>query len=102
VVAHQNGCYERGVASVATASRGLAVGSVLTVSEVVSSHARLRPGKVGVGDTRGSLSYVEWDERAGRLAHGFSELGLCRGDRVAVLAYNCVEWGVVSADQTWS
>ncbi|NMG45279.1 AMP-binding protein [Aromatoleum toluvorans] len=65
---------------------------LLTISDAVSTHARLTPDKLGSRDSRRSLTYAQWDERASRLAAGMLGLGLAKGDRVAVLAYNCVEW----------
>ncbi|MCB1907419.1 MAG: AMP-binding protein [Rhodocyclaceae bacterium] len=65
---------------------------LLTISDAVAAHARLNPGKLGTRDSRRSLTYAEWDRRASRLAGSLLALGLKRGDRVGVLAYNCVEW----------
>jgi acyl-CoA synthetase (AMP-forming)/AMP-acid ligase II len=65
---------------------------LLTVAEVVATQARLQPHKVGARDSRRALSYRQWDERASRLANALLGLGLASGDRVAILAYNCVEW----------
>ena len=65
---------------------------LLTLADAVATHARLQPGKLGAHDSRRSLTYAEWDARAGRLAAGLRGLGLDKGDRVAVLAYNCLEW----------
>ncbi len=65
---------------------------LLTVAEIVAAHARLQPDKVAVRDSRRSLTFAQWDERATRLANAFLSLGLVRGDRVALLAYNCAEW----------
>ena len=65
---------------------------LLTISDAVATHARLTPAKAGARDSRRSLSYAAWDERASRLAAGLLGLGLHKGDRVAVLAYNCLEW----------
>jgi fatty-acyl-CoA synthase len=65
---------------------------LLTISDAVATHARLVPEKLGARDSRRSLTYAQWDERASRLAAGLFDLGLQRGDRVAVLAYNCIEW----------
>jgi acyl-CoA synthetase (AMP-forming)/AMP-acid ligase II len=71
---------------------GSSVSHLLTVSDAIAAHARLQPGKLGARDSRRSLSYAAWDERATRLANGLLGLGLRQGDRVALLAYNCVEW----------
>ena len=65
---------------------------MLTVSDAIAAHARLQPGKLGTRDSRRSLSFAQWDDRASRLANALLGLGLAKGDRVAVLAYNCVEW----------
>jgi fatty-acyl-CoA synthase len=66
--------------------------SLLTLSECVATHARVRPAKVGARDSKRTLSYAEWDARASRLANALLGLGLVKGDRVALLAYNAVEW----------
>ena len=38
------------------------------------------------------MTFRQWDERSCRLANALLGLGLVKGDRVAILAYNCVEW----------
>ncbi len=65
---------------------------LLTVAEVVAAQARLQPSKVGARDSRRALTFAQWNERASRLANGLLGLGLAKGDRVALLAHNCVEW----------
>src|SRR5690349_15461237 len=65
---------------------------ILTLSDAVAAHARLQPAKLGTRDSRRELTYRQWDERASRLASGLLGRGLMPGDRVALLAYNCVEW----------
>jgi fatty-acyl-CoA synthase len=64
----------------------------MTLSDNVATHSRTRPGKVAVRGSGRSLTYAQWDERASRLANAMLGLGLARGDRVAVLAYNSIEW----------
>jgi fatty-acyl-CoA synthase len=68
------------------------MGQLLTVAEVVAAQARLRPDKIGARDSRRALSFRQWHARASGLANALHALGLERGDRVAVLAHNCVEW----------
>jgi len=63
-----------------------------TIADAVATHARLTPHKLGTRDSRRQLSFAEWDKRASRLAHGLLGLGLAKGDRVGVLAYNSIEW----------
>ena len=65
---------------------------LLTLSEVIASHARLQPGKIGARDSQRALTFNDWNDRASRLASGLLALGLCKGDRVVLLAYNCIEW----------
>jgi fatty-acyl-CoA synthase len=65
---------------------------LLTLADAVAAHARRTPEKLAVRDSRRSLSYAQWHERATRLANGLLSLGLEKGDRVALLAYNCAEW----------
>jgi len=65
---------------------------LLTVADAVAAHARLQPQKIGVRDSRRALTFSQWHERASRLANGLLSLGLHKGDRVALLAYNCIEW----------
>lgn len=65
---------------------------LLTVAEIVAAQARLQPEKLAVRDSRRTLTFAQWDERATRLANALTSLGLVKGDRVALLAYNCIEW----------
>lgn len=65
---------------------------ILNLAEIVESFARVRPDKTGARDLERSLTYGQWNSRANRLAQGFLALGLAKGDRVAVLAWNCLEW----------
>ena len=65
---------------------------LLTLADAVETHARLGPDRLGTRDSRRRLTFGAWHERATRLANGLAGLGLAKGDRVAVLAYNCVEW----------
>jgi len=68
------------------------VNNLLNVAQIVAAHARLSPSKIGARDSRRTLTFAQWDERASRLANALLALGLTKGDRVALLAYNCVEW----------
>jgi acyl-CoA synthetase (AMP-forming)/AMP-acid ligase II len=66
--------------------------ALLTLAESVAAHARTQPHKLAVRDSRRTLSYAQWHARATRLADALLGLGLAKGDRVALLAYNCAEW----------
>jgi len=65
---------------------------LLHLGEVVSRNSRLFPNKLGARDLARSMTFQEWNERSCRLANALLGLGLTKGDRVAILAYNCVEW----------
>jgi fatty-acyl-CoA synthase len=56
---------------------------------------QLSPDRVALVDTlRGdrAITYREWNRAANRTAHFLRALGVGKGDRVAVLAMNCVEY----------
>src|SRR6202140_5476619 len=59
---------------------------------MLSVHARLSTDRVGARDLERSVTFSQWNDRACRLANALLGLGLSKGDRVAILAYNCVEW----------
>lgn len=65
---------------------------LLTLADAVATHARLTPNKLGVRDSRRALTYAQWNTRVRKLSDGLRALGLEKGDRVALLAYNCLEW----------
>ncbi len=65
---------------------------MLTIADAVAKHARLTPDKLGTRDSRRALSFSAWNERASCLASGLLRAGLRPGARVAVIAYNCIEW----------
>lgn len=67
----------------------------LTIGQMLSAQARLQPEKIAAQDLERAMTYREWNERACRLANGLSALGLKKGDRIAVLAYNRIEWAEI-------
>ncbi len=71
--------------------------NLLTFGQMLDTHARLQPTRTGARDLERSLTFAEWNQRARRLANGLSGLGLDKGDRLAVLAYNCLEWAEIYA-----
>ncbi|HET9904220.1 MAG TPA: AMP-binding protein [Xanthobacteraceae bacterium] len=64
----------------------------LNIGALLARHARLDPDTVGARDLDRQMSFREWNRRACRLANALRGLGLSKGDRIAVLAYNCIEW----------
>ena len=65
---------------------------LFNISDMVRSHARLRPQDTGAMDSKRSLTFAQWHARADALAAGLLAQGLSTGDRVGVLAHNCIEW----------
>jgi acyl-CoA synthetase (AMP-forming)/AMP-acid ligase II len=69
----------------------LAFSPEITLSGAIAANARHRPTEVAVvcGDRR--VRWVELDERINRVANALVSLGIARGDKVALLAPNCIE-----------
>jgi len=66
--------------------------ALMHMGQALRLNARLYPDKVGASDLSRAMTFQRWDERARRLANALLGLGLRKGDRIAILAYNCVEW----------
>ncbi len=65
----------------------------LNLGQILHVHAKNHPRKVALKDWRGTaLTYPELESRTNRLANGLLKLGLRKGDRVAVMLYNCAEF----------
>ncbi len=69
----------------------------LTLGDALATHARTIPDKIAAADSSRGLSFRRLNERACRLANGLRGLGLAKGERVAILAFNCVEWAEIYA-----
>ena len=69
--------------------------ATLTIGQMLSAQARLQPERLAARDLDRGLTYREWNARACRLANALLGLGLAHGDRVAVLAYNRLEWAEI-------
>ena len=63
-----------------------------SLSDSVAAHARTQPTRPAARDSQRSLTWAQWDERASRLANALRGLGLVKGDRVALLGFNALEW----------
>lgn len=71
--------------------------SMQTIGQLLSTQARLQPNRIGARDLERAMTFADWNARACKLANGLLALGLFRGDRIAVLAYNRVEWAEIYA-----
>lgn len=70
---------------------------LLTIGQVLTVHARLFPDRIGARDLERAMTFRQWNQRSCRLANALLGLGLAKGDRVAILAYNRVEWAEIFA-----
>ncbi|WP_245863158.1 acyl-CoA synthetase [Candidatus Viridilinea mediisalina] len=67
----------------------------MDLGDWLGRRARLSPERVALYDAQQGMrpiSYAEWNRAAARTAGLLRQLGLERGERVAVLAYNCVSF----------
>ncbi len=65
----------------------------LNLGQILRVHAKNYPNKIALKDWRGkALTYPELESRTNRLANGLLRLGLRKGDRVAVMLFNCAEF----------
>lgn len=71
----------------------LAVRAGLSLRTVHAIHALHTPHRPALVDARGSRTYAEVDRAINRMAHALDdELGIRRGDAVALAAENCAEY----------
>ena len=71
--------------------------TLLTLGDMLETHARLHPARLGARDLERSLTFGQWNDRSRRLANAMLSMGLAKGDRVAILAYNRLEWAELYA-----
>ncbi len=64
----------------------------MTAGTVLKMMASQYPDKPAAGDKVRNMTFREWNERSCRLANALAKLGVKKGDRFAILAYNCIEW----------
>ena len=64
----------------------------MQIPDLVRNPARRFPDRICVREGARSLTFAEVDERADRLAAGLRQRGLEPGDRVAILAFNELEY----------
>src|SRR4030067_730187 len=64
----------------------------MTAGTLITMMAMKDREKPRVGDKNRKLTFKEWNERSCRLANALAKMGVKKGDRFAILAYNSVEW----------
>lgn len=63
--------------------------------DMVGLHAKWYPDKAAVIDEHKTLSWQEIDKKSNAVANGLISLGVTKGDSVAVLMSNCVEYAEI-------
>ncbi len=97
--------------SVFTPPAAALAASLSTVGTLFSARVPVQPNHPAVVDGDRVLTYAQLEDRSNRLAQVLSRNGLERGDRVAILARNCLEYleteiaaakvGVIMAALNW-
>jgi len=64
----------------------------LHLGEMIRTHMFKYPDKLAVKDANRSLTFKEYNTRTNKLANGLLKRGLKKGDKVAVLLNNCIEF----------
>ena len=64
----------------------------LTNGEMIRTWAIKTPDKEAVVDLNRSLTFSQWNERCNRLANALLDLGLEKGDKIGIIAFNSIEW----------
>jgi acyl-CoA synthetase (AMP-forming)/AMP-acid ligase II len=68
----------------------------MLIGDIATNNARRYPDKRALLDADRELTWSQVDERARQLAGFLSGRGLTPGDRVMVIARNCIEWPEIS------
>lgn len=64
----------------------------LNLGEILSVNASKYGDKLAVKDSKRQMTFSEYNTRANRLSNGLLNLGLKKGDRMAVISCNCLEF----------
>jgi len=64
----------------------------LNIGEIISVNAAKYPKKLALKDRRRQLTFKELNERTNKLANGFLKSGLNKGDTIAILSNNSIEF----------
>ncbi len=64
----------------------------MLLGEIPISNSRRYPQKLALVDGGNRLSWKELNERVNRLANGLMDLGMRKGDRIAIISDNCHQY----------
>src|SRR5262245_52942263 len=68
---------------------------MLVLGDILRRHAAVRGDKIAYAVGADRLTYGTFHARSNQLAHALARIGVRRGDRVAVLATNRVEYPLI-------
>lgn len=64
----------------------------LNIGEIVNVNANKYPNKLALKDAKRQLTFKELNERSNKLANGILKSGIKKGDKLAILSNNCIEF----------
>lgn len=64
----------------------------LNIGEIINVNANKYPDKLALKDVKRQLTFEELNERTNKLANGILKNGIKKGDKLAVLSNNCIEF----------
>ncbi|MFX0034123.1 MAG: AMP-binding protein [Candidatus Hermodarchaeota archaeon] len=64
----------------------------LNIGEIINVNANKYPNKLALKDIKRQLTFKELNERTNKLANGILKSGIKKGDKVAILSNNCIEF----------
>jgi len=68
----------------------------LTLQKELEKRARLEPSKIAMKDAEKEYSYSELNKRANKFAHAIRKEGLSKGDILAIILSNKIQWGEIN------
>lgn len=67
----------------------------MDLGELARRNARRYPNKICLVEGKKRYTFQEFNQRVNRLANALSALGVSKGDRVAILLFNCSEYAEI-------
>jgi len=64
----------------------------LNIGEIINVNANKYPNKLALKDSRRKLTFKELNERTNKITNGFLKSGIEKGDKVAILSNNSIEF----------
>ena len=68
---------------------------MLTLHEIINSFSRTSPNTLVVSDHSRKLTYAKLSFNGSNLASFLKDKGVKKGDRLALIAYNCIEFSEI-------